>query len=153
MTATMAHAASLPAHLIARTLGVARSADRRHATLPALRQAILRGLPYAAFERLAADYDIPRKTLLGLLRVPPRTLARRKRVRRFAADESDRLFRIGRIAAQAAGTLGSRKKASAWLLAANRALGGPAPLDLLDTDLGARQVEDLLLRIAHGVHS
>jgi hypothetical protein len=23
----------------------------------------------------------------------------------------------------------------------------------LDTDLGARQVEDLLLRIAHGVHS
>jgi putative toxin-antitoxin system antitoxin component (TIGR02293 family) len=102
---------------------------------------------------LASRFHIARKDLTALLRVPPRTLARRKRARRFQADESDRLFRIGRIAAQAEQVLGSREKASAWLRQPNRALGGAVPLRQLDTDLGAREVEDVLLRIAHGVYS
>ena len=117
------------------------------------REAILRGLPYTAFERLAADLGIAEKELVGLLRVPPRTLARRKRAGRLEADESDRLSRVARLAAQAAVSLGSRDKASAWLRAPNRALGGAVPLRLLDTDPGAREVEDLLLRIDHGVYS
>ena len=49
--------------------------------------------------------------------------------------------------------LGTREKAAAWLHDPNRALGGPRPLDQLDTDLGARQVEQILGRIAHGVYS
>ncbi len=65
----------------------------------------------------------------------------------------DRLFRGGRIAAQAEQVLGSRAKASAWLRKPNRALGGAVPLRQLDTDLGAGEVEDVLLRIAHGVYS
>ena len=36
---------------------------------------------------------------------------------------------------------------------ANRALNGEIPVHLLDTDVGARQVEDLLGRIEHGVVS
>ena len=35
----------------------------------------------------------------------------------------------------------------------NRALGGERPLDQLDTDIGARAVEDILGRIAYGVYS
>lgn len=138
---------------IADTLGMARSAARRRALDPDLREAILRGLPYASFEALASAFHIAKKDLLALLRVPPRTLARRKRARRFEADESDRLFRIGRIAVQAEEVLGDREKAAAWLQEPNRALGGRTPLRQLDTDLGAREVEDLLLRIGHGVYS
>jgi putative toxin-antitoxin system antitoxin component (TIGR02293 family) len=82
-----------------------------------------------------------------------RTLARRKKEKRLHADESDRLFRVGRIAALAEETLGSKDKAKRWLQKPNRALGGAAPLRLLDTELGARQVEDVLGRIAHGVYS
>jgi putative toxin-antitoxin system antitoxin component (TIGR02293 family) len=67
--------------------------------------------------------------------------------------KADRLFRLARIAAQASAALGSEEKASHWLHAANHALGGGAPLELLDTDLGARQVEELLGRIEHGVNS
>jgi putative toxin-antitoxin system antitoxin component (TIGR02293 family) len=91
--------------------------------------------------------------LVAVLHLPPRTLARRKRERRLRADESDRLFRLGRIAALAEEVLGSREKASRWLHRPNPALGRVIPLRHLDTDLGARQVEDLLLRIAHGVYS
>ena len=143
----------LAAEYIARVLKVSQGTARRHTTYAELRAAILRGLPYASLEALASRFVIARKDLAALLRVPPRTLARRKRARRFEADESDRLFRIGRIAAQAEQVLGSCEKASAWLRQPNRALGGAVPLRQLDTDLGAREVEDVLLRIAHGIYS
>ena len=138
---------------IAHTLGISRGVVRRRASYPDLREAILRGLPYSSFVALTAAFHIARKDLLTLLRVPPRTLARRKRARRFQVDESDRLFRVGRIAVQAEEVLGDREKAAAWLQESNRALGGRTPLQQLDTDLGAREVEDLLLRIGHGVYS
>ena len=47
--------------------------------------------------------------------------------------------------------LGTRAKASAWLHTDNRSLGGATPLSRLDTDLGAEEVESVLLRLSHGV--
>jgi putative toxin-antitoxin system antitoxin component (TIGR02293 family) len=49
--------------------------------------------------------------------------------------------------------LGDKPTAVQWLLTPNRALGGERPLDRLDTDIGAREVEDILGRIAYGVYS
>jgi len=48
---------------------------------------------------------------------------------------------------------GSREKAEIWLREPNCALNMQPPLDLLDTDEGAKQVEDVLTRIEHGVFS
>ncbi len=48
---------------------------------------------------------------------------------------------------------GSREKAEIWLREPNRALDMQPPLDLLDTDEGAKQVEAVLIRIEHGVFS
>ena len=45
---------------------------------------------------------------------------------------------------------GRWRRASRWLRRSNRALGGVAPLAAIDTELGARQVENLLGRIAYG---
>ncbi len=111
------------------------------------------GLPYSALEAVCARFQIGQGELVALLHLPARTLARRKRERRLRTDESDRLVRLGRIATLAEQVLGSRAKASSWLHRSNRALGNVPPLRQLDTDLGAREVEDLLIRIAHGVHS
>ena len=111
------------------------------------------GLPYAALEAVASRFEIPQETLVRVLALPLRTLARRKKERRLRADESDRLLRLTRAAALAEEVLGTREKAAAWLRKANRALGGVSPLDRLDTDLGARQVEQILYRVAHGVYS
>ena len=48
---------------------------------------------------------------------------------------------------------GSIDKARVWLKSPNRALGGEVPLDLLDTEIGAHQVEDVLLRLNYGIFS
>jgi hypothetical protein len=49
--------------------------------------------------------------------------------------------------------IGDEEKAIEWLNTPNRALGGERPLDQLDTDTGARMVEDTPGRIAYGVYS
>ena len=69
------------------------------------------------------------------------------------ADESDRLIRVARVGAQAVEVLGTEERAAAWLHRPNRALGNRLPLDLLSTDLGAKQVEEALSRTEHGVIS
>jgi putative toxin-antitoxin system antitoxin component (TIGR02293 family) len=61
------------------------------------------------------------------------------------------LYRIARVAAQAFAVFGSEEKAAVWLRRPNRALNGDLPVHLLDTDVGARQVEDILGRIEHGI--
>lgn len=114
---------------------------------------IREGLPFSSLETMMERFGLNRDEVSSALDLPPRTLARRKQERRLRPAESDRLFRLARLAAQAVQVLGSEDKASRWLHAPNRALGGEAPLTLLDTDLGARQVEDVLGRIEHGVYS
>jgi putative toxin-antitoxin system antitoxin component (TIGR02293 family) len=88
-----------------------------------------------------------------VLDLPARTLARRKQTQRLAAPESDRLYRFNRVLSHAERVPGTRTKATQWLRRPNRALNGATPLALLDTDIGATQVDDLLGRLEHGVFS
>jgi len=71
----------------------------------------------------------------------------------LAADESDRLYRFSRVLAHAEKVLGTRANATQWLHRPNRALNGIPPLTLLDTDIGATEVDDVLGRLEHGVFS
>ena len=66
-------------------------------------------------------------------------------------EQSDRLVRVARVIASAEETFGSRDKACTWLRRPTTALAGESPLNLLDTDEGAREVETLLGRVAHGI--
>ncbi len=116
-----------------------------------LRALVRAGLPYASLAAVAAAFELPALDAVSILRIPQRTLARRKKERRLSAEESDRLVRLARIAALAEEVLGSRDAAGRWLAAQNRGLGGRTPLSELDTDLGAEEVESVLLRLAHGI--
>lgn len=117
------------------------------ALLPALRE----GVPYVALAAVAEAGGVELAALARVLAIPPRTLARRKAVGKLSPTESDRLFRVARVIAQARITLGDADRARAWLQRPNTGLGGVVPLTLLDTDLGARQVDEVLLRLTHGV--
>jgi putative toxin-antitoxin system antitoxin component (TIGR02293 family) len=134
---------------IVRTLG--GPALVRARTAEQLRRTLRTGLPYGSLVAVSAGFAIDGSVLVAILRIPARTLARRKQERRLSPEESDRLYRLGRLATLAEEVLGSRAKATAWLHAPNRALAGAAPLATLDTDLGAEQVEATLQRIAHGI--
>lgn len=108
------------------------------------------GLPARAFGRLSELLEVPRERLARVVQMPLRTLARRTVLK---PDESERILRIGRLYDLACDALGSPAAARAWLNRPSRALGGVVPLEHADTEPGAREVEDLLGRIEHGVHS
>lgn len=114
---------------------------------------VRQGFPYETLEAVGERLRISRDELSEALQVPLRTLTRRKKDRRLKPDESDRLARLARIAAHAIDVLEDEDKAASWLRTPNRALGGSTPLKMLDTDLGARQVEEVLGRIEHGIFS
>jgi putative toxin-antitoxin system antitoxin component (TIGR02293 family) len=102
---------------------------------------------------IARDFQFDLKDLVQVLAIPWSTLARRKKAGRFRPDESDRIYRLARVAAMAAAVLEGKERAARWLREPNRALGGETPLRLLDTDIGGRQVEAILGRIEHGLWS
>jgi putative toxin-antitoxin system antitoxin component (TIGR02293 family) len=111
------------------------------------------GLPYPALDSVMKTLGLTREEVSELLSVPLRTLARRKRAHKLDAVESDRLYRIARIAAEAADLFESKEGAADWLRRPNRALGGVAPLTLLDTEAGETEVEAILGRIKYGGYS
>jgi putative toxin-antitoxin system antitoxin component (TIGR02293 family) len=112
------------------------------------------GIPARAIPALAVRLNIAHADLLRALGIPQRTLSRRlSQAASLTPAESDRTVRTARVYAHAVETIGDRAKAVAWLGTPNRALGGETPLERLDTDLGVRQVEDVLGRIAYGVYS
>ena len=119
-----------------------------------LAQLVRKGLPAGSVPALAQKLDLGNAVLSRKLGIPQRTLTRRlSQGARLTAAESDRTVRFARVYANAVEMIGDEKKAVEWLRTPNRALGGERPLDQLDTDLGARTVEDILGRIAYGVYS
>lgn len=84
--------------------------------------------------------------------VPKRTLARRVAKREpLTVEETDRALRLERIAALADRIFGNPEKAHRWMRKPKHLLGGRTPVDFLATEAGARQVEEMLYRIEHGI--
>lgn len=115
-----------------------------------MREAIREGFRPAVIEALMQSCGLTLKELADSLDLSLRSLQRRRRSGRLARYESDRLYRLARLMALANEYLGGKERAIRWLKRPNRALGGLAPVAAIDTELGARQVENVLGRIAYG---
>jgi len=119
-----------------------------------LTRLIRKGLPASSITALAQKLQIGNSVLSRKLGIPQRTLTRRlSEASLLTPAESDRTVRMARVFANAVEMIGDEGRAILWLTTPNRALGGERPLDQLDTDVGARLVEDILGRIAYGVYS
>ena len=102
---------------------------------------------------------IKRLAALGLERseidavvIPSRTLQhRRSRREKLTIEESDRVMRLIRALSLAESIYGGRERALAWLRKPHPRLDGRTPLSLLNTDTGARIVEELLIQIDEGM--
>jgi len=135
---------------VVKQLGGRHTLGRNFSTVNQLKDAIREGFPTAVVEPLMSASGLTLKELAEALDLSPRSLQRRRRSGRLARFESDRLFRLARIVALAHQALGGTELAVRWLKRPNRALAGSAPVSLIDTELGARQVENVLGRIAYG---
>lgn len=84
--------------------------------------------------------------------IPPRTLARRiNEGQELKIGEADAVVRLARVRAHADDAFGNADLADRWLRAGNPELNGERPIEMARTDVGAREVEDVLTRFEHGV--
>ena len=130
-------------------LGGEAGVGRAVRTSEDLSAAIREGFPHQAVNALTSS-GLSLQEIASSLDLSLRSLQRRKSQGRLARYESDRLYRLARLVSLAANFLGDHKTAIDWLKRPNHALGGAAPLAIIDTELGARQVENVLGRIGYG---
>ena len=114
---------------------------------------IKKGLPLSYFSKLCREINLPEKRLANVVKIPVSTLATRKKRGQFTFPESERLARIRRIYNRAVEVFQDNDLAKQWLKEPLFHLNNIAPIDFIDTELGAKEVEDLLGRIEYGVFS
>ncbi len=114
---------------------------------------IQKGLRFTELETLQNSIDLPFEQLAAKLSISRSTLQRRKAAGRLSPDESDKVIRFSRLLEHAARVFGDIEKGRAWLKYPQYGLGGAVPLDYARTEIGAREVDDLLGRIDYGVYS
>jgi putative toxin-antitoxin system antitoxin component (TIGR02293 family) len=120
----------------------------------ALRELIRRGLTYRSWDRFVESTGLPREMVIQVVQITPRTLARRKDEGRLRPDESDRLVRAARVFSLAVGLFdGDLEAARRWLNHPLPALGGSTPWDYAATEIGAREVENLIGGLEYGIPS
>lgn len=109
-----------------------------------------KGVPAASLEVLteqALSADEADRLIIA-----KRTLASRKaKGQPLTLVESERAVRVAWIIALAEDTFVDRDKAYLWLRRRSAAIGGRRPLDLLETEPGARIVERMLYQLAYGI--
>ena len=131
---------------------------RWHEAFPELDQdvaplidALKRGLPASRIDALTDILGVPTARVADVLSIALSTLGRRRKAGRLDRDESERAYRLARLVDRAADVFGSVEDGVEWMRRPQFALGGATPLAFADTEPGAREVEHVLGRIAHGV--
>jgi putative toxin-antitoxin system antitoxin component (TIGR02293 family) len=111
-----------------------------------------KGLAFSAVEALQQQMDLATKEMASLLDIKFRTFLRRKEAGRLQPAESDRVIRTSRLFARAQDLFdGDQETARGWLKTPQRALGGAIPLEMAKTEVGAREVEQIIGRLEQGV--
>ena len=112
------------------------------------------GIPARSLKALAQALNMSMTRVSEATLIPRRTLERRIASNgRLPQPESERVVRIGRIFAKATDVFEDRVEAALWLNEPLAYFGGRTPMQLISTEAGAREVEQVLGRIEHGVFS
>lgn len=136
------------AERVAKVLGLSRVSSLRE-----LSERVSRGLPKTALDRVlvhaAAGDAAERRNLLQRV-IPLATYKRRRQLLKL--DESERTERLARVIAAAEYVWdGDKEGAHEFLTAPHPMLDGQRPIDTAMSELGAREVEDILARLFHGI--
>jgi putative toxin-antitoxin system antitoxin component (TIGR02293 family) len=123
---------------------------------------IKKGMPSRVMHHVKKEFNLTDEVLALIMGASLRTIARRRKVtetantaskERLSPVESDRLYRFARIIALAEEVFESKEDALEWLNNPQHGIAGAIPFEMLQTDAGTREVEELLIRIEYGVIS
>jgi len=135
---------------IANVMGGRAILRRRVHSIRDLERTVARGLPKRALrstvERVLTNKADVRRVMFRL--VPEATFKRRVRL---SPAESERTERLARVIAAAEYAWNNQADAREWLAKRHPELGRRSPLETAMTELGARQVEELLDRLVYGI--
>jgi putative toxin-antitoxin system antitoxin component (TIGR02293 family) len=115
-------------------------------------RAVQRGFSFKSLETFSAETGFAPAEIASIAGIPERTFARRKVAGRLSPEESERLLRISTVFEKAAALFeGDVGETLEWLTQPKKALGDKVPLAYSRSELGAREVENLIGRLEHGV--
>jgi len=100
-------------------------------------------------EETSLDYD----ALAQALSVTRSTLINKKGSQKFNDHVSERIIAVAELYSFGYEVFGNKENFNNWMFAPNQALGGEAPFDLIDNQLGRDEIRNLIGRIAYGVYS
>jgi putative toxin-antitoxin system antitoxin component (TIGR02293 family) len=69
----------------------------------------------------------------------------------LSPDESDKALRAARVLALAERVFANREKALSWMRQAKKRFKGETPMEMLQTEAGARLVEQMLIQVDEGM--
>jgi putative toxin-antitoxin system antitoxin component (TIGR02293 family) len=115
---------------------------------------IKEGIDAEAFEKVTDAYDIPMTVGYRVMGIPQSTYRRRLEKGKLLPGESDRVYRYAELMTMATEMMQQDSdRAAAWFKTEMDIFGGETPLQHAMTEVGAREVEDLIGRIRYGVFS
>lgn len=120
-------------------------------TLAALNDAVQEGLPKSNLRRTVKHlYPASTEQLRFLYRVVPEATYKRRKDR-LSEAESERTERLARTIATAEYVLGESGLAREFLTSPHPLLDGKTPIETALSELGARQIEQMLFAIFYGL--
>lgn len=110
------------------------------------------GLPVLDLVEFGRSSGFTTEELAKLVHIPPRTYARRVAAKaRLDIPEGERAVRIMRLYDLAKQIFVTHEATRRWMNSPLPALGGRTPLDMARTEPGARQVENVIGAVEHGI--
>ncbi len=100
-------------------------------------------------EETSLDYD----ALAQALSVTRATLINKKGEQKFNDHVSEGIIAVAEIYSFGYEVFENKNNFNRWMFAANQALSGAAPFDLMDNQFGREEIRNLIGRIAYGVYS
>jgi len=122
-------------------------------TASMLIHSVTAGLPVGELDTLRSNLDLPMERLVPMIGISKATFHRRKIAGRLDAAESERVVRFARLLGKASSVMGSIENGRRWLTSPQVGLNDEIPLEYAETEVGSREVENLLGRIDYGVYS
>jgi putative toxin-antitoxin system antitoxin component (TIGR02293 family) len=112
------------------------------------------GLPVAEVVKFGKQAGFTNDELAKLINIPTRTYARRIADKgRLKIAEGERATRLMRVFDRAKQLFITDENTRGWFNAKLIVLGGKTPLEYAQTEPGAREIENIIGRIEHGIVS
>lgn len=145
----------LAENLITEALGGSKLLGKKAESLLDFADLIQQGFPSKSVFFLQKQLGLGDDEYSSTLGVSSKWLGRYRKtpLKHLDAHVSDRLYRIARIFTLAEEVLENKEAANHWLHRSQPGLNERTPLELMRTEAGAKEVEELLYRIEYGFYS